>query len=247
MGERARVDDDPGDAGGVLESYFGAIHHSYHQIFFGNIVNAALTGIIGAIAYNTIDLFAPPGLALPYPTLIGLLAGVASLIPIVGMKLVYFPATAYLAGAALVAGEPRLLWFPVAFAAVSFVIVDVIPDLVLRPYVSGGGFEFSGRLSRRLHLDAIFRSGGQSPTPGMHVGAVMLAYVFGPLLFGWYGIFLGPMLLVLVVHFARIVLPELVVGQPIQPYAVDPTHLTEPADPEVETPSTGPDDAVGGE
>ena len=56
----------------------------------------------------------------------------------------------------------------------------------------------------------------------------MIAYTFGPLLFGWYGIFLAPMLLVLVVHFARIVLPELVAGTPIQPYAVDPAHMVDP-------------------
>jgi hypothetical protein len=50
----------------------------------------------------------------------------------------------------------------------------------------------------------------------------MIAYTFGPLLFGWYGIFLMPMLLVLVFHFARLVLPELVQGRAIQPTAVDP-------------------------
>jgi len=60
---------------------------------------------------------------------------------------------------------------------------------------------------------------------GLHVGLVMFAYIFGPLMFGWYGLFLGPILLVVVVHFARLVLPELLDGQHIQPYAVDPTHV----------------------
>ena len=78
-------------------------------------------------------------------------------------------------------------------------IVDVIPDIVLRPYVSG----------RNLHM-----------------GMVMFAYIFGPLLFGWYGLFLGPMLLVVMVHFARLVLPELLDGERIQPYAVDPSQVT---------------------
>jgi predicted PurR-regulated permease PerM len=49
---------------------------------------------------------------------------------------------------------------------------------------------------------------------------VMLAYIFGPLLFGWYGIFLGPMLLVLLVHFVALVLPELLAGAPIEPQAI---------------------------
>ncbi|MFB6295678.1 MAG: AI-2E family transporter, partial [Halobacteriales archaeon] len=71
---------------------------------------------------------------------------------------------------------------PAGFAAVAFFVVDVIPDMVLRPYVS----------ARELHM-----------------GTVMFAYILGPLLFGWYGIFLGPMLLVIAVRFNRIVLPEL--------------------------------------
>jgi predicted PurR-regulated permease PerM len=188
------------DEGGVVESYGRAVDRDFNSIFFGNILNALLTGTIGAAAYNTLNLVAPAGLAIPYPTLVGLLTGAASLIPIVGMKLVYFPVTAYL-GVETALADPAFLWFPALFFAVSLVVVDTIPDLVIRPYVSGRN---------------------------LHVGLVMLAYIFGPLLFGWYGIFLGPMILVLVVHFVRIVLPELVAGQAIRPWAVDPTYLFEP-------------------
>jgi len=170
------------------------------MIFFGNILNAFMTGVIGAVAYNALNVFAPAGTAIPYPTLIGLLAGAASLVPIVGMKLVYFPVGGYMAAVAVFDGRPGLLWLTAAFVVVSFVVVDTIPDLVLRPYVSGRN---------------------------LHVGMVMFAYIFGPLVFGWYGIFLGPMILVLVVHFGRLVLPELVSGVPIQPIAVDPTHMVE--------------------
>jgi hypothetical protein len=67
----------------------------------------------------------------------------------------------------------------------------------------------------------------------------MIAYTFGPLLFGWYGIFLMPMLLVLVFHFARIVLPELVQGRDIQPFALDPA-----VDPVVGQPSLPADATV---
>jgi hypothetical protein len=38
----------------------------------------------------------------------------------------------------------------------------------------------------------------------------MFAYIFGPLLFGWYGLFLGPLLLVVITDFARVVVPDLV-------------------------------------
>ena len=186
-----------GDEGGVAEAYVRAVDRDFNSIFFGNILNALLTGTIGAASYNALNMVAPTELVVPYPTLVGLLTGAASLIPIVGMKLVYFPISAYL-GIETALSDPAFLWFPALFFVVSLVVVDTIPDLVLRPYVSGRN---------------------------LHVGLVMLAYIFGPLLFGWYGIFLGPMILVLVVHFIRIVLPELVAGEPIRPWAVDPTYL----------------------
>jgi predicted PurR-regulated permease PerM len=183
-----------GDERGVLETYGRAVDRDFKAIFFGNILNAVLTGSIGVLAYSILNVYAPPGLAIPAAPLVGLLAGVASLVPIVGMKLVYVPVALYLAVLGALT-DPTGLWFVVVFAAISFVVVDTIPDLVLRPYVSG-------------------RS--------LHVGSLMIAYTFGPLLFGWYGIFLTPMLLVLIVHFARLVLPELLDGEPIKPYAVDP-------------------------
>ncbi|QLG61585.1 AI-2E family transporter [Halorarum salinum] len=187
------------DSDGVLEAYGRAVDRDYNSIFFGNILNAIITGTIGVIVYSLLNVFAPEGGAIPAAALVGLLAGVASLIPIVGMKLVYVPVALYMAGRAVAFDETGALAFVLAFALVSFVVVDTIPDLVLRPYVSG-------------------RS--------LHVGTVMLAYTLGPLLFGWYGIFLMPMLLVFVVHFVRIVLPELVAGTEIKPYAVDPSYLT---------------------
>jgi predicted PurR-regulated permease PerM len=194
---RTRFADDTG----VLEAYLRAVDRDFNNIFFGNILNAVLTGSIGVIVYSLLNVVSPPGVSIPAAALVGLLAGVASLIPVVGMKLVYIPVTIYMGALAVVGGNEGALWFVLVFAGVSLVVVDTIPDLVLRPYVSG-------------------RS--------LHVGAVMIAYTFGPLLFGWYGIFLAPMLLVLVVHFARIVLPELVAGDPIQPYAVDPAHMVGP-------------------
>jgi predicted PurR-regulated permease PerM len=187
------------DQDGVLRTYAGVVDRDFSNIFFGNILNAALTGAIGGLAYNGMDVFGPAAVNIPYPTLLGLLTGIASLVPVVGMKLVYVPVTLYLA-AMTFRTTPELLWFPAAFALVSFVIVDVIPDLVLRPYVSG-------------------RS--------LHIGMVMFAYIFGPLLFGWYGIFLGPMLLVLIVHFVRIVLPNLV-GSSEQEASL-PGEVTAPA------------------
>jgi predicted PurR-regulated permease PerM len=202
-----------GDERGVLETYGRAVDRDLKAIFFGNILNAVLTGSIGVLAYSVLNVYAPPGLAVPAAPLVGLLAGVASLVPIVGMKLVYVPVALYMAVLGVL-NDPAGLWFVAVFALVSFVVVDTVPDLVLRPYVSG-------------------RS--------LHVGSLMIAYTFGPLLFGWYGIFLAPMLLVLVVHFVRLVLPELLNGDPIRPYAVDPGTGT------VEAAEDGVDGGAGAE
>jgi predicted PurR-regulated permease PerM len=187
------------DDRGVLGQYLTVVDKDFNNIFFGNILNAVLTGAIGTIVYTMLNFVSPASLSIPNAALVGMLTGIASLVPVVGMKLVYVPLGAYLFALPLVNQQPATTWFPVTFVAVSFVVVDTIPDLVLRPYVSG----------RSLHM-----------------GALMLAYVLGPLLFGWYGLFLLPMVLVLVVHFARIVLPELVAGEPLKPYAVDPTYVT---------------------
>ncbi|MFB6234634.1 MAG: AI-2E family transporter [Halopenitus sp.] len=168
---------------GVVVPFLTAVDDDFQSIFFGNILNAFIIGAIGAIIYSLLNLFAPEGMMIPAAALIGLLAGVASLVPVVGMKLVYVPVAIFLVGRTSVLGEIESLWFVGLFLVISFVFVDSIPDLILRPYVSG-------------------RS--------LHVGAVMVAYTVGPLLFGWYGIFLMPMLLVVVVRFAQIVLPELV-------------------------------------
>jgi predicted PurR-regulated permease PerM len=191
-----------GDDRGVFQTYTKAVDRDFKNIFFGNILNAVLTGTIGVLAYSVLNVYAPPGMQIPAAPLVGLLAGVASLIPVVGMKLVYVPVALYLAAvgllstpAAYAGAVPPWAAFVLAFALVSFVVVDTIPDLVIRPYVSG-------------------RS--------LHVGSLMIAYTLGPLLFGWYGIFLAPMLLVVVIHFVRLVLPELVAEEPLQPYAVDP-------------------------
>jgi predicted PurR-regulated permease PerM len=192
-----------------MYAYLDAVDRNLKTIYFGNILNAFSTAILAAISYNILNAISPAGIAVPSPTLLGLLTGVGSLVPVIGMKIVYVPIALLLAVEAALA-NPALLWFPVVFAVVSLVIVDTIPDLVLRPYVSGRD---------------------------LHTGSVMIAYIVGPLLFGWYGLFLGPLLLVLFVHFARILLPELVRGEPLTTRAtagnpLNPTDVIRTAEPE---------------
>jgi predicted PurR-regulated permease PerM len=165
----------------VTETYFVRVDRDLERIFFGNILNALATGLIAVASYFLLNLVAPPVVAIPQSTLLGLLVGVASLVPAVGIKLVTWPLGFYLLARSLLLA-PQTLWFPAVFFVVSFVVVDYIPDQLLRPYVSGRG---------------------------LHVGAVMLAYLFGPILFGWYGIFLGPFLLAVLFEFGRVVVPWL--------------------------------------
>jgi predicted PurR-regulated permease PerM len=160
-----------------LDDYFDAIDSDLETVFFGNILNAIVIAIIGAIAFSVLNVFAPATHAIPYPALLGILAGAASLVPVVGMKIVYVPVIGYLGAQSAVNGTGWAFLF--AFVFVAAVVVDFVPDMALRPLISGGD---------------------------LHVGTVMFAYIFGPLVFGWYGLFLGPLLLVLGVHFYRIVL-----------------------------------------
>jgi predicted PurR-regulated permease PerM len=170
------------EEGGVFDAYLVAVDQDLKNIYFGNILNALFTGLLAATTYTLLNLVAPPGVGIPEAALVGLLVGAASLVPVIGIKLVWVPVSVFLFATSLLA-DPQTAWFPVLFAVVSIVVVDYIPDQLLRPYVSG-------------------RS--------LHVGAVMIAYTLGPLLFGWYGIFLGPLVLVVVFEFGRIVFPWLV-------------------------------------
>lgn len=188
------------DRDGVLRTYATTVDRNLQTVYFGNILNAFLTGVIGALAFSLLNLFAPDAFAIPYPALLGILAGAGSLIPVVGMKIVYVPLLLYLAARAAMTGVG---WGFVALSTgVSVVVVDFIPDLLLRPYVSGGD---------------------------LHTGTVLFAYVLGPIIWGWYGLFLGPLVLVLGAHFARLILPELLANRELTPVAVDPEVLVDSA------------------
>jgi predicted PurR-regulated permease PerM len=200
--------------GTPADTYFSTVDRDLKTVFFGNILNAMAVAILAVICYVLLNVFAPGGVAIPSPVLVGLLVGVGSLIPVVGMKLVYVPVALIIVAAAL-AGNAAALWFPAVFLGVSLFVVDTFPDLLLRPYVSGRD---------------------------IHTGATIVAYIIGPLLFGWYGLFLGPLLLVAMIHFARIVLPELAHGTPLTGAASTEGPL-DPTDEEDEAPEPDPVDA----
>ncbi|WP_336336793.1 AI-2E family transporter [Haloarcula brevis] len=173
------------DGSGVLREYAAAVDEELSSILFGNILNALVTGVIGIFVFTLYNLVAPGAVRIPFAPLVGALTGIGSLIPVVGMKIVYLPVAVLLGVSAVVSGEATALAWVALFLVVTLVVVDTIPDFLIRPYVSGDL---------------------------THVGLLMFAYILGPIAFGFYGIFLGPILLVLVAQFFRIIVPYVITG-----------------------------------
>jgi predicted PurR-regulated permease PerM len=109
---------------------------------------------------------------------------------------------------------------PVAFVVISFVFLDIIPQTAIQPYLA----------ARETH-----------------VGLMLFSYIAGPAVFGWYGLFLGPFLLVVVVQVFRIVFPEIIHGKRLTPAVTigedvgsdpDTSHMTPNGSGDDETDST---------
>lgn len=153
-------------------------------VFLGNIALALGASVIGATAFYLITILVPGGSLLRYPGLIGFLCGVASLIPVVGMKLVYIPVTLILTFFSAIQNPiPEAFLFPAIFLLVAFILVDTIPDLVARPYLGSLG--------------------------GISTSILLFSYILGPITFGWYGLFLGPLIFVSFYEFFKRMLPEI--------------------------------------
>lgn len=181
----------------TLDTFLRAVDHDLETVYLGNVFTVALVAVAAAVVYNGYNLVAPAPVEMPIPTALALATGLASFVPIVVGKLVYVPLTGALAVASL-QQDPSLVVYPVGLFLVALVFLDVLPQTVVRPYLAGRD---------------------------LHTGATMLSYVLGATIFGWYGIFLGPLLLVLVVQTARIVLPELVTGEELTPAVSAPASL----------------------
>jgi predicted PurR-regulated permease PerM len=179
----------------ALWTYGTLVDRDLRVVYFGNVRTVIVVAVLGIVVYNGLNTVAPPGLRIPVPNVLALLTGAATLVPVVVGKLVYVPVGAYLAVRAAEAGAVRL-WFPVAVVAVSLFALDLFPVMVVRPLLAG---------------------------QSTHQGLMMFSYIFGGLTFGWYGIFLGPLLLVAGIHLVRVAFWELVRGEEITP-AVTTAH-----------------------
>ena len=54
---------------------------------------------------------------------------------------------------------------------------------------------------------------------------LLFAYLLGPAMFGWYGLFLMPILFILIIEAIRLVLPELLHGDILRPEATVATDV----------------------
>ncbi len=175
------------DESGALRRYARAVDPELSLTLFGNIVNVFVTAIVGVSTFYAYNFFVPPTVEVPFPALVGALAGLGSLIPVVGIKLVYVPVTLGLAATAVLSGDLALL-VPVGILfGVSAVVIDFIPDFFIRALVSGDR---------------------------THTGLLMVSYIVGPVVFGFYGLFLVPIMLVLASNAATILLPYVLGSTP---------------------------------
>lgn len=182
----------------VVRTYVEVADRELSKVLFGNLLTIIVIGVAAVVVYTGYNFVVPSAAEIPYPALAGALTGVASLVPAVGMKVVYVPLAGAVAVNAFLAGDLDLLWYVAGFLAVVAVVVDTIPDLVLRPYLSG---------------------------KYTHVGLLMLAYIFGTVVWGFYGLFLAPIVLVLSLTFVYVVLPFLA-GEDVPPSLRRPDEET---------------------
>lgn len=195
------------DRDAAAYAYATAVDRDLQAVYFGNLLVVFVVAGLALVVYYGFSALAPSGLAIPLPIVLALLTGISSLIPIVVSKVIYVPLAAYLG--LLAVRTDASLAYPAAFLVVSLLVLDLFPQVYVVPRIAG----------RRLH-----------------VGLVLLSYVFGTALFGWFGLFLGPLILVVLVQFVRIAFGDLLHGRPITPTVIalestgsDPRSTADPA------------------
>ncbi|QSG01765.1 AI-2E family transporter [Natranaeroarchaeum sulfidigenes] len=164
-----------------LVVYLRAVDRGLSSVYFGYTLTIIVIALVATVIYNLLNLIAPPGLAIPHAILLGVATGLISVVPLFGRSLLYGSVVLYLAITAF-RSDPRALWFPVVFYVVMGILFDNVIRTYVRPYLSGRLF---------------------------HTGLIMFAYLLGPVVFGWYGIFLGPFILVITVQFLQVQFPKL--------------------------------------
>lgn len=172
-----------GESPETTEKFLNKVDLNLHSFFMGNILAAVITAVMGSILFIALDHFLmPPELSFgKYAILLGVVCGAANLIPNIGMSIVWIPLSIYFVIQAHASGILFDAWWIIILSvALIVVIVEWIPDMIVRPYVSGGN---------------------------IHPGLMLLSYTFGAFAFGLTGLLLGPIIVILAVNLYQI-LPE---------------------------------------
>lgn len=175
--------------------YLEGIDRGLNSVFFGYTLTIFVIMILTAIIYNVFNFFAPGNLLIPATIMLAVVTGLFTLVPLVGRSIIYLGITALLAIGAIQLST-TLVWYPLLFFVFMTLAFDNVVRTYIRPYLSGKMF---------------------------HLSLVMFAYLLGPALFGWYGIFLGPLLMVVIVQFLQVVVPHLRDGEPSTPLDIGQT------------------------
>ncbi|WP_255168891.1 AI-2E family transporter [Natrononativus amylolyticus] len=183
-------------------AYLAAVDRELGRVYVGQLLTVFVVVVLSWLLYAGVNAASPAGVAVPFPALLALLTGVASFIPLIGRSLIYLPLVVYLVFRALQTG-PELLWVPLAVAVGGWLVLDSTIRYGVRPYLSSHG------------------------TPS---SVMLVAYLVGGALVGWYGVFLAPLVVVSCRQFLADVFPPLLRGDPIGTAAVasEPNAAREP-------------------
>jgi predicted PurR-regulated permease PerM len=179
-----------------VSRYFRAVDLDLESVYYGQLLTIFAVIVLASVLYGGLNLVAPAGMQIPEPVLFAALTGVATFIPLVGRGIIYTIIAAYLSVVAITT-DPVLLWYPLVFLFVTFWGLDNVVRYFVRPRLAGRDVPAS---------------------------LLLFTYLLGGGLWGWYGIFLAPLLFVLSWEFLRTIFPRLVRGEPLDT-AVPPPNL----------------------
>ncbi|MFQ5815987.1 MAG: AI-2E family transporter, partial [Candidatus Hydrothermarchaeaceae archaeon] len=115
---------------GIVSYFLDTVDRTFYGVFMGHLMTSLFTGIIAGLGFYAIGRTMGIQALATYPFLLGALTAVATLLPIVGAWLIYLPIGTVL----ILAGEPMAGIVVMAF---SLTALSIIPDIVIRPYISG--------------------------------------------------------------------------------------------------------------
>jgi predicted PurR-regulated permease PerM len=155
------------------KEYLKKVDSELESIYLGNMLTVIIIAVISIVLFLSYNTLVPNIINIPYPVFLSILTGLSSLIPIIGTKLIYIPMFLVLSFNAYI-NDLELVALPIIMIVIVGMLVDFIPETLIRPY-----------LSNRT----------------MNLGLVILSYLMGVMTFGWYGLFLGPLILAITYHY----------------------------------------------